>query len=451
MSIFKPLRLLLYVATCAALLVGVDACSPHSGTDPASLATSATHAASVSDTAAASATSSAPMRVQRVVMLIRHGVRPPTRPVVVPAGYAQVPWPAWDVPPGHLTAHGYKGAVLVGAWERATFAADDLFPTTGCPAPGSVVVWADTDQRTVKTGEAFAQGFAPDCGIQIGHADGDRNDPLFAPVANQAVPYDPLKAKAAVMARVGGDLDSAMQPLKAAFRRLGAVMGCCSRPLCKASGLPAGCSLAALPHIWEKLRAHEHVDLMGPLAYGGTAAQTILLEYVNGKPMKDVGWGRASAADIELISKIHAAEFDFLGRTPYLSKRASTPIMQRVLDVFAHDGAPRLTVLVGHDTNVASVGGMLDVHWQVPGYAKDDQAVNGALGVELLRDAKGRRFVRVFFQAQSTQQLRELQVLDDNHKPYFAYLPQPLCGLQRDRTLCTVADFRKTVSARMVH
>lgn len=451
MSAFKPFCLLSHAAICAALLVGVNACSPHSGSDSVASATSAVHAVSVADIAPASATSSTPLQVERVVMLIRHGVRPPTRPVVVPAGYAQDPWPAWGVPFGHLTAHGYKGAVLVGAWDRATFAAEGVFPASGCPASGSVVVWADTDERTIKTGTAFAQGFAPGCAIEVGHSNGDRDDPLFAPVANQAVPYDPPEAQAAVMARVGGHLDSAMQPLQTAFKRLGDILRCCSPPLCQASGLPAGCSLAGLPHIWLKPHAHTRVKLLGPLTYGGTAAQAILLQYVDGKPLADVGWGRASAADIALMSQIRATQFDWLARTPYIATRASTPIMQHVLDLFAHDSTQRLTVLVGHDTNVANVGGMLNVHWHVPGYAEDDPAVNGALGFELLRDAQGRQFVRVFFQAQSTQQLRELQVLDGSHKPYFAYLPQPLCGLQRDQTLCTAAGFRKQVSARMVH
>jgi 4-phytase/acid phosphatase len=192
------------------------------------------------------------------------------------------------------------------------------------------------------------------------------------------------------------------------------------------------------------------VKFVGPLSIGGTAAQAILLQYVEGKPMADVGWGRASVQDIELLSEIHRAEFDLLARTPYIADRASTPIMQRVLDEFDAVDTARLTVLVGHDTNVANVGGMLGVHWHVPGYAADDPAVNGTLGFELLADASGAQFVRVFFQAQGTRQLRELQPLDVAHPPYLAYLPQPLCGLPHDRTLCTVEDFERTVREHLV-
>lgn len=393
----------------------------------------------------------APLQLQRVVMLMRHGVRPPTKPVVVPDGYASDPWPAWQVPHGYLTAHGYQGAVLVGRWDRGMLAGRGLLPQTGCPAAGAVHVWADTDERTRETGRAFAQGLAPGCGITVGHADGHRNDPLFAPVENGAVPYDFAQARAAILARVDGDVDNAMPPVAAAFERLGSIMGCCSPRLCAASGLPEGCALGDIPHVWEPAKPRHRAKFVGPLSIGGTAAQAILLQYVDGKPMSDVGWGRASVQDIELLSEIHRAEFDLLARTPYIADRSSTPIMQRVLDEFdAADAAP-LTVLVGHDTNVANVGGMLDVHWHVSGYAADDPAVNGTLGFELLADASGARFVRVFFQAQGTLQLRDLQPLDADHPPYFAYLPQPLCGQPQDRTLCTVEDFERTVREHLVH
>src|SRR5699024_1869735 len=35
------------------------------------------------------------LRLQRVVMLMRHSVRPPTKPYVIPEGYASDPWPEW--------------------------------------------------------------------------------------------------------------------------------------------------------------------------------------------------------------------------------------------------------------------------------------------------------------------------------------------------------------------
>ena len=202
--------------------------------------------------------------------------------------------------------------------------------------------------------------------------------------------------------------------------------------------------------MWEETPPDRRVRFVGPLSLGGTAAQSILLAYVEGKPMAEVGWGRASAEDIVLLSQIHALEFDLISRTPYIARRASAFILDRVMQTLAAPEAPALTLLVGHDTNIANLGGTLDLHWHVPGYAPDDQAVSGALGFELLRDNAGARYVRIFYQSPSADQLRALTPLNAENPPYLVYLDQPLCAAATDRTLCRLEDFLATTDAVLV-
>ena len=365
----------------------------------------------------------------KVVMLMRHGVRPPTRAVVIPEGYAREPWSAWDTSPGLLTAHGYQGEVKLGVYDRMRFADEGLLPAEGCPAPGAVRMWADTDQRTRETGRAWLEGFAPGCDIAVGHSNGQRDDPLFANIDLGLTTQDRATARAAVEARAGGDLDGTMPAVADAFERLDAILDCCSAIVCAEADLPAGCDLGDIPHRWEATDPRKRVDFEGPLAIGGTAGQSIMLQFMEGRPMAEVGWGRATEADILALSRIHAAEFDLLARTPYIAERAATPIMQEVLRTFVDDSAPRVTGLVGHDTNISNVGGMLDLHWRATGYAADDPAVGGMIGFVLLTASDGDRFVRVFYQAQSPRQLRDLETLDRETPPSFAWLEQPLCGL----------------------
>ena len=84
------------------------------------------------------------------------------------------------------------------------------------------------------------------------------------------------------------------------------------------------------------------------------------------------------------------------------------------------------------------------------GYAADDQAVSGALGFELLRDAVGTGYVRVFYAAPSAAQLRNLTPLSEANPPYAAYLAQPLCGEPDDPTLCRLDAFLRTTEAVIV-
>ena len=381
----------------------------------------------------------------RVIVLMRHGVRPPTRVVVIPDGYAREPWAAWDTAPGLLTAHGYRGEVLLGAYDRLMFADAGLLETEACPAPRQVRVWADTDQRTRETGRAWLEGLYPGCDIPVGHSRGQRDDPLFAAIDLGVAGHDPAMARAAVEARAGGALDGTMPAVGRAFERLDAILDCCSVTVCEEAGLEPDCALGQIPHRWEATDPAKRIDFEGPLAIGGTAGQTVMLQYLEGKPMSEVGWGRATEADFILLSTIHAAEFELLSRTPYIADRGATPIMRTVLENFGDETAPRLHALIGHDTNVGNVGGMLDLHWRVPSYPRDNPPPGGALGFEVLSDASGARFVRAFYRSQTMDQVRELQPLGDANPASYDYLPIPGCA-----DPCRLETFDALVRGRLV-
>jgi 4-phytase/acid phosphatase len=56
--------------------------------------------------------------------------------------------------------------------------------------------------------------------------------------------------------------------------------------------------------------------MAGALDRASTVAQIMLLEYGEGKPMPQVGWGRVTPAQIAQLSALHALEFRLLAR-PY--------------------------------------------------------------------------------------------------------------------------------------
>ncbi|MGL4314591.1 MAG: histidine-type phosphatase, partial [Sphingomonas sp.] len=119
--------------------------------------------------AAAREAQAPPLTVDRVVVLMRHGVRPPTKDPAMPAGIATDPWPSWPVAPGWLTPHGAEAVARLAVADGVRFRALDLLPPTGCPAPSYVSVYADSDQRTIATAEAWIGALAPGCGIVAAH------------------------------------------------------------------------------------------------------------------------------------------------------------------------------------------------------------------------------------------------------------------------------------------
>jgi 4-phytase/acid phosphatase len=159
--------------------------------------------------------------------------------------------------------------------------------------------------------------------------------------------------------------------------------------------------------------------------------------------MKDVAWGHLTREQISTLLKFHALKFRYEGRAPYVAARAATPLAARMLAAVEH-GA-KLTVLVGHDTNIADLGGMLDLHWQVPSYPADDPPPGGAIGFEVLADPSGAQFVRAFYRSQTMDQVRELQKLDAGNPASYQYIPIPGCAER-----CPLADFEKIVKDKLV-
>jgi 4-phytase/acid phosphatase len=338
--------------------------------------------------------------IERIVLLMRHGVRPPTKAQPMPVGIAVDAWPAWPVKPGYLTPHGAQAVKLLGGFDRTVVAAG-LFSGRGCPAAGAVSVYSDSDQRTIATGDAWLAGFAPGCGIANDHHAQDDPDPIFSPIDTGAVPFDSARANAAVAANLGaGGLAAIEAKQRGVLTTLDRIL-CGPKPV-------AGCGVSDSPSRLVPADAGARPKFKGALDLGSTAGQILLLEYAEGKPMADIGWGRASKADIAAASALHAVEYHVVARPDYVAASNSALIAKRMVTALTDPNAAKLTLLVGHDTNVASLAGLLDLHWHAPGFAPDDPPPGGAIGFELVRDDAGRHFVRAVFRSQSLDGIRAL-------------------------------------------
>lgn len=368
------------------------------------------------------------LKVERVVVLMRHGVRPPTKAPAMPAGVAARPWPSWPVAPGWLTPHGAAAVRLVAAADRTGFVAGGLMPATGCPRTDSVRLVADSDERTIATAEAYRDALLPHCDAAIEHRPEGEHDPLFSPVGEDA-PIDAVTARDAVLAAAGpGGIAAVEAEVRPDLARLDAI-------LC--GGAAAGCGVAAEPGALVAAK-DGRAKLTGSLDRGSTAAQILLLEYAEGKPLAEVGWGRASGADISRLSHLHALEFALLARPLPLARRNMALLAPLIRDAIVADRAPSIMMIAGHDTNVASLAGLIGVHWTVPGFATDDPAPGGALMLERLVDRQGRRFVRVVYRSQTLDQMRSLSPLTGSSGPVRQALPIAGCG---GATLCPITRF----------
>lgn len=391
--------------------------------------------------------------LQKVVIVSRHGVRTPTAPAAELALWSAEPWPTWNEPVASLTPRGAELARLMGRYYREYAGLYGALPAAGCPAAGTVYVYADSMQRTQATAQALIDGFAGNCGLTYRSRGGAGPDPLFHPLAAGVCKIDPMTAQTRVLERSAGDLNRATRDLKPSFAALQSVLDCCKPALCLAFGRGEKCQLADLPTALSPLPEGSGLSLVGALAIASTTSELLLLEYADGLPPPQVGWGRATPPILHDALRLHTEQYDLLQRTPYLARKMGSALLSkaagavtsaRQLGFGAPDPAVRdakFVAYVGHDTNIWNLAGMLDVSWLQAGYQRNQTPPAGALMFEVREVPNGKLYVYTSYVAQSVEQMRNATPLTGDVQPLRSPLRLPGCSTSASGFPCTLEEF----------
>ena len=401
--------------------------------------------------AAAGPAANSEAELQLVVMLSRHGVRSPIGNPNPYAQYAAAPWATWDVPPSFLTAHGYQLMKLMGGWERGKFAREGLLTPDGCADARHVSIIADIDQRTRETGKALAEGMFSGCSVPVQSQPDGKSDPLFRPIESGAVHPDTALTVAAVAGRIGGDPNQLTEIYRPQLAILDRILAGCGK-------VPANQKHTSIFDIPASLTAgagDSPAYLRGPVPSSATIAENLLLEYTQGMSDADTGWGCLDGATLRTIMQINVANWEYGKRTPAVARIFASNMLDRILKTMAQSasgarvpgalGKPgdRLVILVGHDTNIATVAGALGIDWALDGRV-DDTPPGGALLFELWRPRTGGKpFVRLEFVTQTLEQMRHSEALTPAHPPAEAPIFVPGCG--RADSSCSWEGFTRAM------
>lgn len=377
-------------------------------------------------------------RLKLVVVLSRHGVRSPTWSEARLNAYSARPWPTWPVAPGELTQHGYDLLKVFGGYNRAALAEERLLSGNGCADAATAYIWADTDHRTLASGHALADGLFPGCAPEVHSLAAGQNDPLFHPTA-EAIPATQADAAfAALQQRASAAQASATEPLLRSMQNL--LNGCAPVGACVPQMKPKS-SLFDAPFAVVRGKGDHIADVQGPLPLASTFSEDLLLEYTEGMPLADVGWGQVDQVELRRLIDLHTHYFDLMHRTPALASIESSPMLRQIASTLqqAVDGKrvegalgtpeDKLVFIVGHDTNLTGIAGLLGVHWALDG-RPDDTSPGTELVFELWQSPQGEYSVRTLLRQQTLRQMRELQPLSLAHPPGEVVLQPRGCAVE---------------------
>lgn len=373
-------------------------------------------------------------QLEKVVELSRHGIRPPTagnREAIEAA--TQRPWTQWTTRDGELTGHGYAAVVNKGRAEGAHYRALGLL-SAGCPTPGDIYVRASPLQRTRATAEALVDGAFPGCGTRIHYVAGDA-DPLFQTDRFATTQTDPTRQLAEVQKKAG-DLALRRRALEPTIQLLKNAVCIAGKP----------CPVFDQP--WQVKQGKSGKVSIEGLSVMANMVETLRLGWSENLPLSQLAWGNITrSAQISALLPLLTANYDLSNDVFYTAQKRGSILLNAMLQGVEEGAKPdvRWLLLVAHDTNIAMVRTLMAFSWQLPGYSRGNIPPGSSLVLERWRDASnGERYLRVYFQAQSLDDLRHLQTPDRQHPLLRQEWSQPGCRLTQVGTLC---PYRQALTA----
>jgi len=388
-------------------------------------------------------------QLKMVVILSRHGVRSSTWTQERLDSYSAQPWPKWSVPPGNLTSRGYEQMKEFGSYDRAMLAKAGLFAARGCEDASKTYIWADTDQRTMESGKAFSEAFFPDCPPAVHRLAAGERDPLFHSATNGVNSGATDSASTGQVKRAQPVTSSAQRELIEEMQNV--LLGCAPKIACMPPHAPQF-SLSTAPASAIRGTDDSMVESQDPLALASSFAEDLLLEYADGMPMDQVGWGKVDEAQLRKFLDLHTANFDRTHRTATRARLESSRMLWQITRTLqqAVEQRPvpdaigpvhaKLVLLAGHDSNIAGVAALLGIHWSLDG-RQDDTPPGTELAFELWQNEQGAYSVRVTVAMQTLHQMREMKGLTLKTPPAHATLALQGCNVHEGP--CPWAGFRR--------
>lgn len=365
---------------------------------------------------------------ERVILLMRHGVRSPLSGEVPDGTRTGRPWPIWSAPAEQVTPHGAAALRALARADRRWLAAAGVLPAQGCPGPETLRIWTNSSPRTIASGTYYAEGFAPRCALAVGHKPVGETDALFEPLNLHPPRFDAVKAVDSILRYTGG-AEALTARHRSGLALLETVLACPIAP----------CSPTEPSAITASTDGHG-IDLKGPIRAASGTAQVLMLQYLEGLPMAQVGWGRASPTGLTRLGAVHGALFDVFSRPPYMAAFQMAPTVDRITQDLIDDNAPAFDLLVGHDTNVAALAAVLGVPVRAPGFAENDPAPGGGIAIALVRTADGSKAVRLWYRSQSAADIRTA-------RDRAAWIPLRLQGCDEgDEHRCSLPRFLRRLA-----
>ena len=367
-------------------------------------------------------------KLKEVVILSRHNIR---SSLSVNGSVLQKmtphQWIKWSAAPSELTLRGGALETIMGQFFRKWTVNEGLFAENAVPTVDEVNFYANSMQRTIATAQYFSSGFMPVANLHINHRfTPSKMDPVFFPAltkSSEAFKAQALKEIAAMGGKKG--IVRINEGLKDSYQLIEKVLDLKHSPACQSGEV---CAFDDY-NTQLKLEKGDEPNMKGSLKFANSASDALILQYYEEADSVQAAFGqKLTNADWEKIAKVKDVYGDVLFTAPIVAVNVAHPLLVYMKDELNAKNR-KFTFLCGHDSNIASVNAALEVEeYSLPQSIEKKTPIGSKLVFEKWVDKAGKEFVAVNIVYQTTEQLRNVSLLNLENPPVVFSLK--LKGLQ---------------------
>lgn len=355
--------------------------------------------------------------LKQVVVLSRHNIRSPlsgrrsTLQRITPHE-----WYQWSSAPSELSLRGGALETMMGQYFRKWLVSEGMMRENEIPAEGTMRFYANSLQRTIATAQYFSSGMLPVANVPIEHhCEVGKMDSVFAPqITDDSEDFKALAQQQ--ITAMGGEkgLVGIGEKVAENYKVLERVLDMEQSKACHEGDT---CHFRTDDaHVY--LIKYREPGMGGSLRLACQAADALVLQYYEEPDAVKAAFGHTLTwEDWESISSIKDWYGDVLFTVPVVARQVARPLLRTMLEELQKDGR-KFTFLCGHDSNIGSVLASLDAEdYSLPYTIEKKTPIGSKLVIERWEDTEGGSFVALNLVYQSTEQLRNMTLLDLENPP----------------------------------
>ena len=356
-------------------------------------------------------------KLKEVVILSRHNIRSPLS-TNGSALSKMTPheWTNWSSAASELTLRGGVLETEMGQFFRKWTIETGLFKDNYVPTIDEVNVYANSMQRCIATAQYFSGGFMPVANLRVNHRYvPSKMDPIFFPRLTKSTEAFRTEAMKQINAMGGKEgLVGINKSLKESYDLIAKVLDMKQSEYYKKGEIKDFVN----NDTQITLELNQEPGMKGSLKNANSASDAFILQYYEEPDGMKAAFGhKLTTEDWTKIAKVKDVYGDVLFTAPIVAVNVAHPLLQYMYDEL-NDKDRKFTFLCGHDSNIASVDAALGVEdYSLPNSIEKKTPIGSKLVLEKWVDAAGKAYVAVNLVYQSTDQLKQMSLLDLQHAP----------------------------------